>query len=83
MRKIPETIRITVMLHQKSGLMVAISPDVPGLYVHGKSEEDIKERIPIAVEALRDADRMLAAQAPKLPEGFSAKKTYELSLAAA
>jgi hypothetical protein len=83
MRTIPDTIRITLMTHRKSGLMVAVSPDVPGLYVHGKSEEEITARIPIAVRALREADRALAAKAQKLPEGFSTEKTYELALAAA
>ena len=83
MRKIPDKIRIEIMIHRPSGLMVAVSPDVPGLYVHGNSEEEITGRIPVAVQALIDADKMLAARRPKLPDGFSKEKSYELTLAAA
>lgn len=83
MRKIPDTIRIEIMTHRPSGLMVAVSPDMPGLYVHGDSEEEIKGRVPVAVQALIDADKMLAARKPKLPDGFSREKSYDLALAAA
>jgi predicted RNase H-like HicB family nuclease len=82
MRKIPESIRVTIATHRASGLMIAVSPDVPGMYVHGKSKEEIEARIPIAIEALCAADRQLASQGPKLPEGFLPEKTYELELVA-
>ncbi len=83
MRTIPEKIRIEIMTHRPSGLMVAVSPDVPGLYVHGKNEEEITLRIPVAVKALRDADVIVAARKLKLPAGFSKEKSYDFPLVAA
>lgn len=86
MRTIPETINVVLFTHDQSGLMVAVSPDVPGLYVHGKSEEEINSRIPIALRALAEADQKLAADRVKgltPPEGFHLKGEYQLGLQAA
>ncbi len=80
MREIPEKISVMLATHIKSGLMLAISPDVPGLYVHGKNKEEIEERIPIAIRALVEADRELAKKRAAFPEEFSLQKTYQLEV---
>lgn len=83
MRHIPGEIRVNLATHSATGSMIATSPDVPGLYVHGRSKAEIDARIPIAVKALCEADRRLAAErAKKLPEGFSVRDTYKLDLVA-
>lgn len=86
MRNIPETINVVLWTHDKSGLMVAMSPDIPGLYVHGQSEDEINSRIPVALRALVDADQQLASKRVKgltPPEGFHLKGEYQLGLQAA
>jgi hypothetical protein len=84
MRRIPDTIRVTIATHKKSGLMVAVSPDVPGLNVHGNRKEEIEARIPIAVRKLVEADRKLAQErAVRLPKEFTEQKAYQLDLAPA
>lgn len=52
-----ETKRWTVetIKHRKTGLKVAVSDDLPGLYVHGRSDEELFERIPIAIKAMLEA----------------------------
>jgi predicted RNase H-like HicB family nuclease len=85
MGKIPDTIRIALWTHADSGLVVATSPDVPGLYVHGKDKEEIDSRIRPAVKALCEADRKLAdekAKAFKPPQGFQRAADYTVELAA-
>ncbi len=65
--------------------MVAISPDVPGLYVHGKSKDEIDSRIQEAVDALCAADKKLAdekASAFKPPQGFKRAADYTVEIAA-
>ena len=47
--------RIDAVAHRETGLIVAFSDDLPGLYVHGRSEEELRERIPEAIRALLEA----------------------------
>lgn len=85
MRKIPDTIRVALWTHAESGLMVATSPDVPGLYVHGKDKVEIDNRIQTAVEALCAADKKLADEKAKSfnpPQGFKRAADYTVELAA-
>jgi predicted RNase H-like HicB family nuclease len=47
--------RVETVEHRETGLLVAMSDDLPGLYVHGRSEEELEERIPVAIKALLEA----------------------------
>jgi hypothetical protein len=49
-------IRIRTLRHGPTGLLVAVSDDMKGLYVHGNSEEELIERLPVAIRALLEAD---------------------------
>lgn len=50
------TIRIRLLRHDKTGLFMAVSQDLKGLVVHGKSVEEIDERLPSIVRDLLEAD---------------------------
>lgn len=48
--------RVEIVLHQGTGLLVAVSDDLPGLYVHGRSTDELSDRIPLAIKAILEAD---------------------------
>ena len=49
-------ITINVLMNKKSGLLVAVSDDLKGLYVHARSEEELHERLPVAIRSILEAD---------------------------
>lgn len=53
-----ETRNITIetVVHRDTRLMVATSPEMKGLIVHGRSERELQERIPQAIRAILEAD---------------------------
>lgn len=50
------TITVDVLQHEATGLMVALSPEMKGLIVHGRSDSELMERIPIAIRDLMEAE---------------------------
>lgn len=48
-------ITINVVMHRDTKLMVATSPELRGLMVHGRSPEELNRRIPEAIKALLEA----------------------------
>lgn len=50
-----KTIRIRLLSHQKTGLLMAVSEDLPGLVVHGRTVGEIEERLPSVVADLIEA----------------------------
>jgi len=56
MGTVSRTIKIDVLEHPKSGLMVAVSDELPGLYVHGTNDGELAARIPEAIRALLEAE---------------------------
>ena len=48
-------IKIQIHSHRKTGLLMATSSDMPGLVVHGRSEDDLKQKLPGAVQDLLEA----------------------------
>jgi len=50
------TISADILMNEKSGLMVAVSDDLPGLYVHGRTQSELNERIPVAIKAILEAN---------------------------
>jgi hypothetical protein len=42
--------------HPGTGLIVAISDDMQGLYVHARSQADLLERTPVAIRDILEAD---------------------------
>lgn len=49
-------IYISVHAHAKTGLLVATSTELKGLIVHGRTLEEVRERIPDAIRALFEAE---------------------------
>lgn len=83
------TIRIeTVVLLEKTGLLLAYSDDMKGLYVHAHNESELLERIPIAIRAILEAKgrQVLEVQeiAPSASDaGLAAtQRTFDALLAA-
>lgn len=58
-REAPEmeekSIRIKVLCHQKTGLLMAMSDDMPGLVVNARSDEELEHKLPLAVRDLLEA----------------------------
>jgi predicted RNase H-like HicB family nuclease len=48
-------IAVTAILNKKTGLLVAFSEDLKGLMVPGRTPDEIKERLPIAIRELLEA----------------------------
>jgi hypothetical protein len=56
MTMIEKTIKIKILGHKGGDLLMAVSDDLRGLVVHGRSDEEIEERLPGAVRDLLEAD---------------------------
>lgn len=50
-----QVIHVHVLKHQDTGLLMAVSDDLPGLIVHGRSEAELETRIPNAIRDLLEA----------------------------
>ena len=48
-------IRVKIITHEVTGLMIAMSDDLPGLYVHGRTSKDLERAIPIAIRDILEA----------------------------
>lgn len=82
-------IEISVVKHKTTGILVATSDDMRGLFVHGKTMEELDERIPSAIVALLEAKGhkgvvVRAAEEVSLEDlGFEAQtRKFELQEAA-
>ena len=80
-------ITIQTLRHRETGLIVAMSDDMSGLYVHARSEADLLQRIPIAIRDILEADGYQVLQLsevrmlPKFDAGFvPALRKFEASL---
>ncbi|MFZ1105974.1 MAG: DUF1902 domain-containing protein [Hyphomicrobiaceae bacterium] len=49
-------ITIQTIRHRDTGLIVAMSDEMRGLYVHARTDADLLERIPIAIRDILEAD---------------------------
>jgi hypothetical protein len=49
-------ITIQTIRHRDTGLIVATSDEMRGLYVHARTDADLLERIPIAIRDILEAD---------------------------
>lgn len=54
-------IKIRVLCHQTTGLLMATSEDIAGLVVHGRSNEELEKKIPLAVRDLLQASGFTVA----------------------
>jgi hypothetical protein len=68
-RYVVETIK-----NRKTGLLIAMSDQLPGLYVHGRTQEELDVRVPIAIKAMlqaqgQDVNEIVRCN-DELPDGF-------------
>ena len=65
---------ISVMRHRTTGLLIASSHDMSGLLVSGRTEDELKERIPLVVRSLLEAQGCnvlsVSADDDELPRDF-------------
>ncbi len=52
MQNYPKEIRINLLRQKKSGLIAAVSEDLPGLMTVGTSIDEIEERLPFAIQQI-------------------------------
>lgn len=64
-------LRINVVTHRKAGLLVAMSDDLRGLIVHGRSDEELDERLPEAIRTLMEAQGHCVVEVSKAEEPVS------------
>jgi hypothetical protein len=49
-------ITIQTIRHRETGLIVAMSDELKGLYVHAHTDADLRERIPVAIRDILEAN---------------------------
>jgi hypothetical protein len=81
------TINIQTLRHKDTGLLIALSDDLKGLYVHARTMDDLLSRIPVAIRDILEADgfRVLdvseVSPPPEAKAGFvPAMRKFEASL---
>lgn len=84
-----EEINVSVLHHRTSGLLVAISKDLPGLSIAGRTIEEIEKQLEPTVRALLEAsgERITALTVSPTqtlgPSGFVADPSFRISRQAA
>jgi hypothetical protein len=77
---ITRLIKIRVVQHRTSDLLVALSDDLKGLMVPGRSDEELERKIPMAVREILEAQgfRVISVTADSatgdLPAAFMARE---------
>ena len=51
-----KTINIQMIRHKETGLLIALSDELKGLYVHARTMDDLLGRIPVAIQDILEAD---------------------------
>ena len=70
-------IRIYTAEHRDTGLLMAVSRELPGLLVHGRSEEELEQKLPHAIQEILEAQgntvvsiSVAEEEQPSIPESF-------------
>jgi hypothetical protein len=81
-------ITIQTIRHRETGLIVAMSDEMKGLYVHARTDADLLERIPLAISDILEADGYQVLEIsevdtpPEVSAGFvPALRRFEASFA--
>jgi hypothetical protein len=83
-----KNVKIEVVEHRRTGLMVAMSKDLRGLMVHGRTGDELDERIPEAIRSLMEAEGHRVESVVKVDDDHQssafrpATSHYEAALAA-
>ena len=66
-------ITIEIIRHAKTGLYIAYSDDMKGLFVHGRTTAELNDRIPIAIKDILEASgQKVASVTPVDEDGIEA-----------
>jgi hypothetical protein len=75
-RRLMQEIRIRVLRHHKTGLLMALSGDLPGFVVHAHSHDELSEKLQSACEAFMRAlgreGQVVVVVPEDAPPGFEA-----------
>lgn len=67
MKKPPSEIHVQIITHEKTGLLVALSDDLKGLYAHGRTIDELESNV---VDAIRDIiEATFGGHAEVMPAG--------------
>ena len=70
-------IKVDFVVHEKTGLIVAVSDQLKGLYVHGRSLAEVEARLPSGIRALLEAEgRSVRGVAPQQETVLKAKPRF-------
>lgn len=68
--------RVETVTNRKTGLLIGICAELPGLYVHGRTQDEIDARAPIAIKAMLEAQghevKEVVRCDDELPDAFEA-----------
>jgi hypothetical protein len=71
-----KSIKIRVLRHSGTDLLMAMSDDMPGLVVHARSDEEIERKLPIAVRDLFEASGFTVASVSLLRDESAAPANF-------
>lgn len=78
-----QQIRVSIRQHEKTGLLIATSEDLRGLYAHGRTMEDLEAAVAIAIKDILEAKLQRSVEVSKRSEErLSAFVPTELTFAA-
>ena len=81
-------VSVEIIEHRDTGLLVGMSEDMKGLYVHGRSLDEMERRIPLAIREILEAEGRKNVvvrpvdDARDLPPVFSSHSVRKFELAA-
>lgn len=61
-------IKIQVVRHHDTGLLMAFSPDLKGLLVPGRSEKDLEQKLPAAIREILEAEGNRVTRVEAMPD---------------
>lgn len=69
---IDTVVPLRILTHKETGLLLAVSDEMPGLYVHGRTDREIAERAPQAIHAILEANgaHTIGSRRMPLPPGW-------------
>lgn len=54
---VPAEVTLDVLVHRTTGVLMALSDDLPGFVVHASSEDELERKIPFALQSFIRATR--------------------------
>jgi hypothetical protein len=71
-----KSIRIKVLCHKNTGLLMAMSDEMPGLIVHARTDAELEDKLPLAVRDLLEASGHEVVQVTVVRDESSAMHNF-------